>query len=448
MAELTDSATEAAVVAGCIWDQETALEVAGYAKPDWFRGEAARRVIQAVQSLAASTARSIGLAEIIAEMRRQGTLDAPTESWVRGLRPQGIGDPALHLRRLQALHQLRQYVLQARQITEARDIGDPEKALAALERSLEATLAETMAPILSGEELAASWWEIFQRRGAGDADATGWVSESFAGVMRMAHGLRPRDLWLLAGQTGIGKSYVATVLATDLAQGGVPVLYLNSEMDRQLVADRIISRWSGVPFGRLQGGTYTAEELTRLEDARRTLAATPIWVSDPLPDLTPARAMAWARRYAAKGMRVLVLDYLGALDLGRDTARWIEREDQVLTQIAKRLKGIAKELGVAVVAVVQLTWDGHLQGAKAMANWADVMLQISEVDQGSDDDMIELGRMGLGPEQAPYWLTVSKNRRGRTVRAPLAFDPEAGLIGEVGDAKPVARKGGKRRGRG
>ncbi|MGZ8392444.1 MAG: DnaB-like helicase C-terminal domain-containing protein [Gemmatimonadales bacterium] len=249
--------------------------------------------------------------------------------------------------------------------------------------------------------------------GAPDGDT---VPTGFASLDRLlAGGLRRRDLVVLAGDVGSGKSALALGIAIRAASAGTPTLYFSGEMGAERVMERALALESRVAVDDLRQG--------RLDDAARTsvgaaavrLRGVPLLVkpllgadftevSDAL-DIVPPR-------------RLLIVDSLQLTTPPHSAARLEER----VALAVRALKALALARDLAVLVTAQLpylkanrpdprpTLD-DLGSLGAIKQSADVILTIYRE---------EMYRAAQGVEGATE-LILAKNRNGPTGFVDLYF---------------------------
>lgn len=241
------------------------------------------------------------------------------------------------------------------------------------------------------------------------------VSTGFRKLDEVTLGYRPGDLIILAAQTGHGKSAFGLQTARTIAiDGKTPLVYVNTEMSKETVIQRIAANLSGVPLSLIRQGNFTGDgDKNRINRAVESLRKGKM-IHRFAPNLTPARCAVIARQGKVQfGAGVVIVDYIGRMEkYTPGQAEW-----QVLEQVAKSMKLLAQELQIAVMVLAQLNDDGTLQGGKRIKNECDIMLKLlplskAEVEEHFSDYV-----------NANYRLFVDKNRDGQAgVQIPLQFD--------------------------
>ena len=166
-------------------------------------------------------------------------------------------------------------------------------------------------------------------------------------------GLQPSDLIIVAGRPGMGKTALATNIATHVAS--------NAAKRRLLLAGNVV-RAAGHPHHR-RARRHLLErdpprhgagaEFGRLAEAAAELRAMPLAI-DQTGALSIGKLCARARRlHRQHGLDLLVVDYIQLL--GGNGRRFNDSRVQEVAEITTGLKALAKELNVPVVALSQLS---------------------------------------------------------------------------------------------
>ena len=181
-------------------------------------------------------------------------------------------------------------------------------------------------------------------------------------------GLHHSDLVILAGRPGMGKTALATNFAFNAAQryvrdledgiapeksAGAGVAFFSLEMSADQLATRILAEQSGISSENLRMGKISQLDFRNLARAAADLESLPLYIDDT-PALTIAALRTRARRLKRqKGIGLVVVDYLQLLQgTGRSSN---ENRVQEISEISRGLKTLAKELGVPVLALSQLS---------------------------------------------------------------------------------------------
>ena len=181
-------------------------------------------------------------------------------------------------------------------------------------------------------------------------------------------GLQPSDLVILAGRPGMGKSAFASNIAYNIAKawsgevradghmatvnGGI-VGFFSLEMSAEQLATRIISEQTGIPSNKIRRGDIDESDFEKIRDVSVDLQNLPFYV-DETGGLSVGQLAARARRLKRqRGLDLLVVDYLQLLQ--GSTRRAAEGRVHEITEITTRLKALAKELNIPILALSQLS---------------------------------------------------------------------------------------------
>lgn len=220
---------------------------------------------------------------------------------------------------------------------------------------------------------------------------------------RMLGGLKPGELHILAARPSVGKTSIALQIARQVASDGRPVLILSQEMTDEQLGLRMVSSQSRVDLGNVQTGKLSADEWGRISEAVDRLAELPIKVDDE-PALTLRAISSKARR--VQGVKVIILDYL-QLSEGEGETRTAQ-----VGSLSRGLKGLAKRLGCAIIALSQLNRKVEERASKRPQ--LNDLRDSGEIEQ--DADVITF-LWPLGEEtdaSRPTGCEIAKNRQGRT----------------------------------
>ena len=139
---------------------------------------------------------------------------------------------------------------------------------------------------------------------------------------------------------------------TVTVNGGI-VGFFSLEMSAEQLATRIIAEQTGIPSNQIRRGGISEADFERIKDHSIELQNLPFFV-DETGGLSVAQLAARARRLKRqRGLDLLIVDYLQLLQ--GSTRRSSENRVQEITEITTKLKALAKELNVPILALSQLS---------------------------------------------------------------------------------------------
>ena len=233
-------------------------------------------------------------------------------------------------------------------------------------------------------------------------------------------GLNKGDFVLVASRPGMGKTSIALNIALSAARAsGKTVAIFSLEMSREQLATRLLAGESLVDSQKLLKGNLSTEEWRRIVTAAANLSATSILIDDN-PTLSVADMNAQCRR--VKNLGLVVVDYLQLMQSAGGKQSGGENRQQIVADMSRMLKIMAKELEVPVLCLSQLS--------RANEGRADKRPMLSDLRESGAieqdaDVVIGLYREGYynkeceNPNAAE--AIVLKNRKGETGTVDLMW---------------------------
>ncbi len=171
-------------------------------------------------------------------------------------------------------------------------------------------------------------------------------------------GLHKSDLVIIAGRPSMGKTALATNIAYHAAKNiqtkgfKSSVAFFSLEMSSEQLSTRILSEQSRIKSNDIRRGKATEEELGRYIETSRDIYELPLYI-DETPAITISTLSNRARRIKRLfGLSLIVVDYI---QLMRTSSKRNDGRVQEISEITQGLKALAKELGVPVLALSQLS---------------------------------------------------------------------------------------------
>ncbi len=292
-----------------------------------------------------------------------------------------------------------------------------EQKIYAVRRGRSAQDMERIGPVLQGvmEHLA-------ELTASGGKTQPGLPS-GFSDIDDRTSGFGTGDLVLLAARPGMGKTSLALNIATNVAKTGGAVAIFSLEMSKEQLVTRVLSREAAVENQRLLTGNLRESDWVKIAEASSVLSPLDVRIDDN-PLLTVADMNAKCRRI--EGLRLVVIDYLQLMtSAGGDNGKRVESRQQAVSDMSRMLKIMAKELGVPVLCLSQLSRANEkredkrpvlsdLRDSGAIEQDADIVMFIYRDDYYKDDSE----RRNIAE------CIIAKNRHGSTGRINLTWTPE------------------------
>lgn len=239
-------------------------------------------------------------------------------------------------------------------------LKDPTASLEDVVDAADSAIVEAMHSAASATELtgAACMSNLLRTMDQPNRGVTCRIIEP---IDKLVGQLRPTNLMILAARPGMGKTATGLSYSLGAAQAGHGVLFVSLEMSGTELAARMAADLSydgrnGVPLDDILAPQPTRAAFAAVAQAEAMLGDMPLRVVDT-GKLTIGRLAMIVRRHvrrmAAKGdkLELVVVDYLQLLSPDQPTRSPYE----AVSQISMGLKQIAKDNGVAVMALAQLS---------------------------------------------------------------------------------------------
>ena len=233
-------------------------------------------------------------------------------------------------------------------------------------------------------------------------------------------GLNKGELVLIASRPGMGKTSIAMNIVMHAAKTtGKAVAVFSLEMSRQQLVSRLLAGEARVDNKKLLKGNLNAEEWRKIVTAASAVSATNILIDDN-PTLSVADMNAQCRRVRDLGL--VVVDYLQLMQSAGGRTNSNDNRQQIVADMSRMLKIMAKELEVPVLCLSQLSRANEARSDKR-PQLSD--LRESGAIEQDADVVIGLYREGYynreceNPNAAE--AIVLKNRKGETGTVHLMF---------------------------
>jgi replicative DNA helicase len=266
--------------------------------------------------------------------------------------------------------------------------------------------------------------------------------------------LREGQSITVAGATSMGKTSLATNIATNLARARTSVSYFSLEMNAEDLGVRLLAGETGFSVGEILSGRLSEDELSRLREARQLIQSWPLHI-EHCPSLDAGQLLRRGRQHRRKyGTALIVVDYI-QLMRGRGRSFYEQVSDTT-----RGLKIAAGELGIPIMSLSQLNRDverrsdGVAYGARYLKRRPKLsdLRESGSSEQDSDAVMfVHREEVYLGREKPPLsdldnyqaWndaisqhrgradIVLAKQRQGKIAVVPCAYDEVRFRFGRV-----------------
>ncbi|MDO4940190.1 MAG: replicative DNA helicase [Erysipelotrichaceae bacterium] len=291
------------------------------------------------------------------------------------------------------------------------------------DKILNVTRSRTDSDFVSGNELfeqTLKHVEQIQESG----QSTG-VRSLFNDLDRYTNGFQKGDLIILAARPSMGKTALALNLAVNSAsvsQGAIAIFSL--EMPAEQVAIRILSCKSKVEIQKIRTGQLNDADWSKLNEASQELRKQKFYIDDT-PGIKVSDMFAKARKLSQDhGLSLIVVDYIQLISANSKS----ESRQQEVSEISRKLKAMARELNVPLIALSQLSrsvesrQDKHpmlsdLRESGALEQDADIVMFLyrdAYYNREANDSQV----------REDVDLSLAKHRNGPTGNIKLAFEKD------------------------
>jgi replicative DNA helicase len=248
------------------------------------------------------------------------------------------------------------------------------------------------------------------------------LSTGFTELDRQTNGFQPAELVILAARPSMGKTALVCNIAEWCAGAGeTATLIFSLEQSKLELAERFLCIRAKLDGHRLRKGQLEPDERHALLEASSELSRLPLFIDDQ-PGRTVGQISAICRRLKRRNqLGLVIIDYLQLIEPEDKRAN---REQQI-AQITRRLKGIAKENKLPLIALSQLNRGVELREDKR-PRLADLR-ESGAIEQDADIVMFLHRPDAYNPEDRPGLaeIIVAKHRSGPTGIVNLQWRKES-----------------------
>ena len=205
------------------------------------------------------------------------------------------------------------------------------------------------------------------------------ITTGFESLDKFTGGWQETDLVIVGGASSMGKTSLALAFAFNSAFfGKTPTCLFSYEMSSQQLLSRLVSSDSGIDNKWILKGTLDQTELSKIHESVARIERVPLYV-DECSSSSLKYLLNRIRQYViTKKVKLFMVDYL---QLVSNDKKGRSREQEV-SEVARALKNIAKELNITIIALSQLN-RGVGQRSESRPTIADLR-ESGEIEQAAD----------------------------------------------------------------
>jgi replicative DNA helicase len=247
----------------------------------------------------------------------------------------------------------------------------------------------------------------------------------YTAIDTITQGLQNSDFIVLAARPSVGKTSLALNIAENVSlREGKSVGVFSLEMSKEQLVLRLLSSVTKINSFNLRSGQVNDLDFPKIADALGTLSSAKMFIDDTV-NISVMELRTKARRLKMEqGLDLLIVDYLQLMQPGQQNRDG--NRVQEVSDISRGLKALARELGIPIIALSQLSRQtearekgeprlSDLRESGAIEQDADVVIFLYRDAERSDDASVTGEAINFN---------VAKHRNGPTGSGQLWFRKE------------------------
>lgn len=255
-------------------------------------------------------------------------------------------------------------------------VNDIADVMAEVKERMDAVFTGKDESVSTMKDAVEGVYENINRNYKGLGELTGDPT-GFKKLDKRSGGLQTSDLIIVAAETSAGKTSLAVKMVMNC---GCAVAFYSMEMKKEQIAARMISIASGVPANEILFSKLDEGQIQKIDKGASKVMDYPVYFDDRSTSNIDTILSSIRMMKIKYGIRGVVVDYLQILNVNMKGSN----KEQQMGDVARRLKNIAKELDVWVIALSQLNRDAQnpvptlarLRDSGQIAEAADMVLLI------------------------------------------------------------------------
>ena len=272
-------------------------------------------------------------------------------------------------------YEIGQYLV-SNSYTESEDILDVTNTVSDQLSSLFKSSSSVISTINEGLE---NVYHMINENLSGSKPLTG-TPTGFEKIDNKSGGLQKSDLIIIAGETSQGKTSLAVSIMRNAACLGTKIAMYSMEMKKEQITARILSMESGVPANEIMYSRLSESQLQSVDKGIGKVSGKGIYFDDRSTSNIDTILSSIRYMKLKFGIDGAIVDYLQILNVNMKGAN----KEQQMGDVARRLKNLAKELDIWIIALSQLNRDkdnpvpsiARLRDSGQIAEAADMVMLI------------------------------------------------------------------------
>jgi replicative DNA helicase len=209
------------------------------------------------------------------------------------------------------------------------------------------------------------------------------VPTLFEGLEKILSSLQKSRLYVIAARPSMGKTAFMLSLAKNAALQNHAAGIFSLEMSSEELAGRLMSQINQVELQKITNAKLSQNEFESIVvKGTKVVEKLNIYIDDTASiSITELKSKA-RRLVKTKGVKLIIIDYLQLMS-GSNGANTNRNREQEISEISRKLKGMAKELDVPVIALSQLSRDVEKRGGEKRPQLSDLR-ESGAIEQDAD----------------------------------------------------------------
>ena len=322
-------------------------------------------------------------------------------------------------------------LLQANAHSEVNDIND---VLVEVKDRLDNVFVTNKDSVYTLREAIDGVNKIISRNMSGEATLTGDPT-GFKEIDKKSGGLQTSDLIVIAAESSQGKTSLAIKMAMNC---GCPVAFYSMEMKKEQIAARMLSIASGISSSEILYSKIDELKIQQIDKGVGKIYDKPIYFDDRSTSNIDTILASIRMMKIKYGIRGVIVDYLQILNVNmKGTSK-----EQQMGDVARRLKNIAKELDIWVIALSQLNRNAEnfkptiarLRDSGQIAEASDMVLLVCRPEVYGEGKRFPYEGFEGYDTKGMAMLDVAKGRNIGLMRCLVGFHSATTNFYDIGDA--------------
>lgn len=186
-------------------------------------------------------------------------------------------------------------------------------------------------------------------------------------------GMKKGQTWVVAGETGGGKSTVGLHIIQAAMKRGIGVLLFSLEMDKEEIFDLIVSNQAEIDRNKFNHGRFETADFDIMRKSLADIAKLPLYIEDSAMTGVDQIRLRTMQLNAAGKVGLVVVDYAQFVSV-----EWTrENREQQVANISHALRALARETRLPMLVLSQLNDDGKLRESRVLGHNANVVMLVS-----------------------------------------------------------------------